>query len=140
MDSRDYEVIQTLSIESKVLLFYLIYSVEWALIGRPQHDDSNYCKERDKFLKSIETTFDEQTEISLKYGGDQELMDYERNMKKLANSLNKNSQRQFCRTHLWRLVDELEFDYLKSNPFNDELVYNYKWNMVNKILKDKLFG
>ena len=65
---------------------------------------------------------------------------YEGNMKKLANSLSRNTQRQFCRTHLWRLVDELEFDYLKSNPFNDELVYNYKWNMVNKILKDKLFG
>ena len=63
MDSRDFEVIQTLSKESKVLLFFLVYSVEWALIGGPQNDDSTYCKEREKFLKSIETTFDEQTEM-----------------------------------------------------------------------------
>ena len=140
MTALDSQLIQTLSTEAKVLLFFHVYSVEWCLLGKPVNDDSTYCKKRDDFLKAISVPDSEVSQISFKYGGDRALMDYEDTLRKLANSLKKNAQRQFCRTQLWRLIDELEFDHLKSNPRNDELVYNYKWNLVNKILKDKLFG
>ena len=140
MNTSDNQIIQTLSTETKVLLFFHIYSVEWFLLGKPVDEDTTYCRKRNEFLKAISVSDSEISQISVKYGGDQALMNYEDTIKKLANSLKKNSQRQFCRTHLWRLVDELEFDHLKSNPRSDELVYNYKWNIVNKVLKDKLFG
>ncbi len=37
---------------------------------------------------------------------------------------------------LWKFIDELEFDM----RIDSDWAYNYKWNLVNKIIKDKLFG
>ena len=54
----------------------------------------------------------------------------------IQKSIKGNSQRAVVRNLLWQFMDELEFDM----HINSDTAYNYKWNLVNQIIKDKLFG
>ena len=71
-----------------------------------------------------------------KFGGMCRLFDTSYCLTAIYNSIKENSQRSMVRQLLWKFIDELEFDM----RIDSDWAYNYKWNLVNKIIKDKLFG
>ena len=132
--------IQALSNESKVLLSFHIMTVESTILGYQPHDDNGYCRKRDEIAFAAATSPMVAQRVIGPYEGNAHFGHYSQNIKALAKSLRNNEQRRLCKQLLWNYIDAMEFDYLDSNFQNDNIVYNYKWDIVNRELADRLFG
>ncbi len=127
--------LESLPADARALLYYHISSTEQELTGKVS-EDMNI-----PYVKFREQTFSKLAVVGLgavinKFGGFYRLSDTEYCLTAIYKSIKGNNQRAMVRHLLWKFMDELEFDM----HVDTDWAYNYKWNLVNRIIKDKLFG
>ena len=130
--------IKEFSVETRTLLYLHIRSMEQNLTGSLSKDiNIPYVQWRDKTLTQLSEYGIEINKCTNKYGGlGQLVVNPEYCLLAIQKSLKGNIQRNTVRQLLWKFMDELEFDmYIDSHT-----AYSYKWDLVNQIIKNKLFG
>lgn len=130
--------IKELPEETRTLLYLHIRSMEQHLTGSVSKDISiPYVKWRENTLAQLSTSGIDINKCTNKYGGlGQLVVNPEYCLLAIQKSLKGNIQRNTVRQLLWKFMDELEFDmHIDSNT-----AYFYKWDLVNQIIKNKLFG
>jgi len=129
--------IKDLSPEAKSLLFWHICVTEMMLIGHMSKDTNiPYVKFRERTLAELSVNTADVDYSTSKHGGKNALYNTEICIKAIQSALKGNTQRATVRNLLWKFIDELEFDF----HINSDWAYNYKWNLVNRIIKDKFWG
>ncbi|MDO5589023.1 MAG: hypothetical protein Q4G12_08905 [Bacteroidales bacterium] len=131
--------ISELPIDARALLYFHIRSTEHYLTGKINEDQSiPYVKFRERTLSQLAIGGADvmQMQVINRFGGMCRLFDASYCLTAIQKSIKGNSQRAVVRNLLWQFMDELEFDM----HINSDTAYNYKWNLVNQIIKDKLFG
>ena len=131
--------ISELPIDARALLYFHIRSTEHYLTGKINEDQSiPYVKFRERTLSQLAIGGADvmQLQVINRFGGMCRLFDASYCLTAIQKSIKGNSQRAVVRNLLWQFMDELEFDM----HINSDTAYNYKWNLVNQIIKDKLFG
>ena len=131
--------ISELPIDARALLYFHIRSTEHYLTGKINEDQSMpYVKFRERTLTQLAIGGADvmQMQVINRFGGMCRLFDASYCLTAIQKSIKGNSQRAVVRNLLWQFMDELEFDM----HINSDTAYNYKWNLVNQIIKDKLFG
>lgn len=131
--------ISELPIDARALLYFHICSTEHYLTGKINEDQSiPYVKFRERTLTQLAIGGADvmQMQVINRFGGMCRLFDASYCLTAIQKSIKGNSQRAVVRNLLWQFMDELEFDM----HINSDTAYNYKWNLVNQIIKDKLFG
>ena len=131
--------ISELPIDARALLYFNIRSTEHYLTGKINEDQSiPYVKFRERTLTQLAIGGADvmQMQVINRFGGMCRLFDASYCLTAIQKSIKGNSQRAVVRNLLWQFMDELEFDM----HINSDTAYNYKWNLVNQIIKDKLFG
>ncbi|GEM_PF-5834725 len=131
--------ISELPIDARALLYFHIRSTEHYLTGKINEDQSiPYVKFRERTLTQLAIGGADvmQMQVINRFGGMCRLFDASYCLTAIQKSIKGNSQRAVVRNLLWQFMDELEFDM----HINSDTAYNYKWNLVNQIIKDKLFG
>lgn len=131
--------ISELPIDARALLYFHIRSTEHYLTGKINEDQSiPYVKFRERTLTQLAIGGADvmQMQVINRFGGMYRLFDASYCLTAIQKSIKGNSQRAVVRNLLWQFMDELEFDM----HINSDTAYNYKWNLVNQIIKDKLFG
>lgn len=131
--------ISELPIDARALLYFHIRSTEHYLTGKINEDQSiPYVKFRERTLTQLAIGGADvmQMQVINRFGGMCRLFDASCCLTAIQKSIKGNSQRAVVRNLLWQFMDELEFDM----HINSDTAYNYKWNLVNQIIKDKLFG
>ena len=131
--------ISELPIDARALLYFHIRSTEHYLTGKINEDQSiPYVKFRERTLTQLAIGGADvmQMQVINRFGGMCRLFDASYCLTAIQKSIKGNSQRAVVRNLLWQFMDELEFDM----HINSNTAYNYKWNLVNQIIKDKLFG
>lgn len=131
--------ISELPIDARALLYFHIRSTEHYLTGKINEDQSiPYVKFRERTLSQLAIGGADvmQMQVINRFGGMCCLFDASYCLTAIQKSIKGNSQRAVVRNLLWQFMDELEFDM----HINSDTAYNYKWNLVNQIIKDKLFG
>ena len=131
--------ISELPIDARALLYFHIRSTEHYLKGKINEDQSiPYVKFRERTLTQLAIGGADvmQMQVINRFGGMCRLFDASYCLTAIQKSIKGNSQRAVVRNLLWQFMDELEFDM----HINSDTAYNYKWNLVNQIIKDKLFG
>lgn len=131
--------ISELPIDALALLYFHIRSTEHYLTGKINEDQSiPYVKFRERTLTQLAIGGADvmQMQVINRFGGMCRLFDASYCLTAIQKSIKGNSQRAVVRNLLWQFMDELEFDM----HINSDTAYNYKWNLVNQIIKDKLFG
>lgn len=131
--------ISELPIDACALLYFHIRSTEHYLTGKINEDQSiPYVKFRERTLSQLAIGGADvmQMQVINRFGGMCRLFDASYCLTAIQKSIKGNSQRAVVRNLLWQFMDELEFDM----HINSDTAYNYKWNLVNQIFKDKLFG
>lgn len=131
--------ITELPIDARALLYFHIRSTEHYLTGKINEDQSiPYVKFRERTLTQLAIGGADvmQMQVINRFGGMCRLFDASYCLTAIQKSIKGNSQRAVVRNLLWQFMDELEFDM----HINSDTAYNYKWNLVNQIIKDKLFG
>lgn len=131
--------ISELPIDARALLYFHIRSTEHYLTGKINEDQSiPYVKFRERTLTQLAIGGADvmQMQVINRFGGMCRLFDASYCLTAIQKSIKGNSQRAVVRNLLWQFMDELEFDM----HINSDMAYNYKWNLVNQIIKDKLFG
>lgn len=131
--------ISELPIDARALLYFHIRSTEHYLTGKINEDQSiPYVKFRERTLSQLAIGGADvmQMQVINRFGGMCRLFDASYCLTAIQKSIKGNSQRAVVRNLLWQFMDELEFDI----HINSDTAYNYKWNLVNQIIKDKLFG
>ena len=131
--------ISELPIDARALLYFHIRSTEHYLTGKINEDQSiPYVKFRERTLTQLAIGGADvmQMQVINRFGGMCRLFDASYCLTAIQKSIKGNSQRAVVRNLLWQFMDELEFDM----HINSDTAYNYKWNLVNQINKDKLFG
>lgn len=129
--------LESLPVDARALIYFHIRSTEQELTGKVS-DDLNipYVRFREKTFSELAVSGVEIRVATNKFGGMCRLFDTSYCLTAIYNSIKENSQRSMVRQLLWKFIDELEFDMRIDSGW----AYNYKWNLVNKIIKDKLFG
>ena len=129
--------LESLPVDARALIYFHIRSTEQELTGKVS-DDLNipYVRFREKTFSELAVSGVEIRVATNKFGGMCRLFDTSYCLTAIYNSIEENSQRSMVRQLLWKFIDELEFDM----RIDSDWAYNYKWNLVNKIIKDKLFG
>ena len=126
-----------LSIEARALIYFHIRATEQRLTGNISNDLTiPYVKWRENALENLSIGGVEINNATKKFGGIIRLTEPENSLIAIQKSLKGNVQRGLVRQLLWEFMDELEFDM----HINSDIAYNYKWTLVNHIIKDKLFG
>lgn len=127
----------SLPIDARALIYFHIRSTEQELTGKVS-DDLNipYVRFREKKFSELSVGGVDIKTATDKYGGMCRLFDTVYCLTAIYKSIKGNAQRAMVRQLLWKFIDELEFDM----HIDSDWAYNYKWNLVNKIIKDKLFG
>lgn len=127
-----------LSVDTRALLYFHIRNTEQRLTGAISNDETiPYVKWRNKTLSDLSVGGVEVNNATQKFGGmGQLIMRPENCLLAIQKSLKGNAQRATVRNLLWNFMDELEFDM----RVNSNEAYSYKWDLVNQIIKDKLFG
>lgn len=131
--------ISELPIDARALLYFHIRSTEHYLTGKINEDQRiPYVKFRERTLTQLAIGGADvmQMQVINRFGGMCRLFDASYCLTAIQKSIKGNSQRAVVRNLLWQFMDELEFDM----HINSDTAYNYKWNLVNQIIKDKLFG
>ena len=131
--------ISELPIDARALLYFHIRSTEHYLTGKINEDQSiPYVKFRERTLSQLAIGGADvmQMQVINRFGGMCRLFDASYCLTAIQKSIKGNSQRAVVRNLLWQFIDELEFEM----HINSDTAYNYKWNLVNQIIKDKLFG
>lgn len=131
--------ISELPIDARALLYFHIRCTEHYLTGKINEDQSiPYVKFRERTLTQLAIGGADvmQMQVINRFGGMCRLFDASYCLTAIQKSIKGNSQRAVVRNLLWQFMDELEFDM----HINSDTAYNYKWNLVNQIIKDKLFG
>lgn len=131
--------ISELPIDARALLYFHIRSTEHYLTGKINEGQSiPYVKFRERTLSQLAIGGADvmQMQVINRFGGMCRLFDASYCLTAIQKSIKGNSQRAVVRNLLWQFMDELEFDM----HINSDTAYNYKWNLVNQIIKDKLFG
>lgn len=129
--------LESLPIDAKALLYFHIRNTEHKLTGKVS-DDMNipYVRFREKTFSELAVGGVEIRTATKKFGGMCRLSDTSYCLTAIYNSIKGNAQRAMVRHLLWKFMDELEFDM----HIDSDWAYNYKWNLVNRIIKDKFFG
>lgn len=129
--------LESLPVDARALIYFHIRSTEQELTGKVS-DDLNipYVRFREKTFSELAVSGVEIRVATNKFGGMCRLFDTSYCLTAIYNSIKENSQRSMVRQLLWKFIDEREFDM----RIDSDWAYNYKWNLVNKIIKDKLFG
>ena len=126
-----------LPIDTRVLLYFHIRSTEQDLTGNINQDTHiPYVKFREGIFTQLSVGGANIMLSINKFGGMCKLFDASYCLTAIQKSLKNNRQRYIVRNLLMQFMDELQFD-MHINP---DTAYNYKWDMVNLIIKDKLFG
>ncbi|MBD5386739.1 hypothetical protein HDR70_02475 [bacterium] len=132
-------ILNDLSKYARGLIAFHIYMLEQHFIGyTPSDTQVHYVRERNKALLDLNVTNDEIKTALEENGGKNNLYNFSTCLKAIQSNLKGNSQRTRVRNLLWLLIDELEFDY-RYGKDHDPIHY-YKWDLVNQIIKNKLFG
>lgn len=129
--------LESLSADARALLYFHIRSTEQELTGKVSDDiHIPYVKFREQTLSKLSVGGVDIMTVTNKFGGMCKLFDTAYCLTAIYKSIKGNSQRAVVRNLLWKFMDELEFDM----HIDTDWAYNYKWNLVNIIIKDKLFG
>lgn len=129
--------INELSEDARALIYFHIRATEQRFTGNISNDLTiPYVKWRENTLVNLSIGGVEINNATKKFGGIIRLTEPENALIAIQKSLKGNVQRELVRQLLWKFMDELEFDM----HLNTDIAYNYKWTLVNHIIKDKLFG
>lgn len=129
--------LESLPIDARALIYFHIRSTEQELTGKVSNDmNIPYVRFRDKTFSELAVSGVEIRVATNKYGGMCRLFDTAYCLTAIYKSLKGNAQRAMVRQLLWKFMDELEFDM----HIDSDWAYNYNWNLVNRIIKDKFFG
>ena len=132
-------ILNDLNITARGLLAFHIISLEERITGCLSDDNSvQYVKMRNKAFEDLQVdNYDIETAVN-SAGGKYLLQDFSTCLKAIQSNLKNNSQRDRVRSLLWSLADDLEFDFCYGMDHGP--IYAYKWDLVNRIIKNKLFG
>lgn len=129
--------LESLPIDARALIYFHIRSTEQELTGKVSNDlNIPYIRFREKTFSELSVGGVEIRVATNKFGGMSRLFDTSYCLTAIYKSIKGNSQRAMVRQLLWKFIDELECDM----RIDSDWAYNYKWNLVNRIIKDKLFG
>lgn len=129
--------ISELPIDARALLYFHIRNAEQHFTGNISEDITvPYVKFREKILSQLSVNGGDVMRATNKFGGMVRLFDFALCMNAIQKSIKGNSQRAAVRNLLLQFMDELEFDM----HVDHNLAYRYKWELVNQIIKNKLFG
>ena len=132
-------LLNDLNINARGLIAFHILSLEKQVTGDISNDNSiPYVRARNQAISDLCVDDSDINYALSANGGKYSLQDLASCLKAIQSNLKGNSQRERVRNLLWSLADDLEFDFCFG--MDHAPIYSYKWNMVNQIIKNKLFG
>lgn len=132
-------LLNDLNINARALLAFHILCLEQQITGDISQDSSiQFVKARNQAITDLGVGDADIERAINSNGGKYLLQDWSACLKAIQSNLKGNSQRERVRNLLWALADDLEFDFRFG--MDHAPIYAYKWDMVNQIIKNKLFG
>lgn len=130
----------TMNLDSRCLVLIVIDAICFYITGDIEYSQKNYAVPSRIFIeRNLDITPEQIAGVVIRKGGDAYLMDKERALKTLADSLHGNKQRSFCREILHFFLVQLE-GALNDSVWDRAKIEDVWNNYVDKILKNRLFG
>jgi len=139
---RDYflSISTTMNLDSRCLLLVAMDDLYYYAMGSYDYSITNSAIEVRKYVeRNLDITTDQLMYVINRYGGELFLVDKERAIQSLANSLHNNKHRAFCREVLESFLAHIQA-LMDDNVHNNAVISDLWNNYVIRILKNKLFG
>ena len=130
----------TMNLDSRCLLLVAMDDLYYYATGTYDYSNRNSPVEVRRYVESyLDISTDQLFYVINRNGGELYLVDKERALQALANSLHSNKHRAFCREVFEFFLAEIQAT-IGDNIHNDAIISDLLNNYVNRILKNKLFG